>query len=151
MIPFFEKLLAYNHHCNQQLYALFKTNEGIIPPKALLLLSHTINAHAIWNSRIHGQTPALAVWEIHEVDALQQLDQSNFENSGIILSHYDLNETIHYTNTKGISYSKLVKDILFHVINHSTYHRAQVASALKENGIEPIATDYIFYEPVSED
>ena len=35
--------------------------------------------------------------------------------------------------------------VLRHVVNHSTYHRGQVASKLKRLGIEPPATDYIFW------
>ena len=36
--------------------------------------------------------------------------------------------------------------MLFHFVNHSTYHRGQIASNLKEHGIEPLVTDYIFYK-----
>ena len=50
------------------------------------------------------------------------------------------------TNSKGETFSNKIKDILFHIINHSTYHRAQIATDLKQNGIEPINTDYIFYK-----
>lgn len=35
--------------------------------------------------------------------------------------------------------------VLRHVVNHSTYHRGQVASKLKRLGIEPPATDLIFW------
>jgi uncharacterized damage-inducible protein DinB len=32
-----------------------------------------------------------------------------------------------------------------HVVNHSTYHRGQVASKLKRLGVEPPVTDFIFW------
>ena len=35
--------------------------------------------------------------------------------------------------------------VLRHVVNHSTYHRGQVASKLKRLGIEQPATDFIFW------
>jgi uncharacterized damage-inducible protein DinB len=35
--------------------------------------------------------------------------------------------------------------ILRHVVNHSSYHRGQVASKLKRFGIEQPATDFIFW------
>jgi uncharacterized damage-inducible protein DinB len=40
--------------------------------------------------------------------------------------------------------------VLRHVVNHSTYHRGQVASKLKRLGVEQPATDFIFwaFEPV---
>ncbi|WP_379084396.1 DinB family protein [Pedobacter sp. UC225_65] len=40
-------------------------------------------------------------------------------------------------------YTGIVKDILFHVFNHSTYHRAQIATLFKESGITPPVTDFI--------
>ncbi len=35
--------------------------------------------------------------------------------------------------------------VLRHVVNHSTYHRGQVASKLKRLGVEPPATDLVFW------
>jgi len=35
--------------------------------------------------------------------------------------------------------------ILRHVVNHSSYHRGQVASKLKRFGIEQPATDLLFW------
>ncbi len=35
--------------------------------------------------------------------------------------------------------------VLRHVANHSTYHRGQVASKLKRLGVEPPATDLVFW------
>jgi uncharacterized damage-inducible protein DinB len=35
--------------------------------------------------------------------------------------------------------------VLRHIVNHSTYHRGQVASKLKRLGVEPPATDFIFW------
>jgi uncharacterized damage-inducible protein DinB len=35
--------------------------------------------------------------------------------------------------------------VLRHIVNHATYHRGQVASKLKRLGIEPPATDVVFW------
>jgi uncharacterized damage-inducible protein DinB len=35
--------------------------------------------------------------------------------------------------------------ILRHIVNHSTYHRGQIASKLKRFGIEPPTTDFFFW------
>jgi len=35
--------------------------------------------------------------------------------------------------------------VLRHVVNHSTYHRGQVASKLKRFGVEQPATDFVFW------
>jgi uncharacterized damage-inducible protein DinB len=35
--------------------------------------------------------------------------------------------------------------VLRHLVNHATYHRGQVASKLKRHGVEPPATDLVFW------
>ncbi len=35
--------------------------------------------------------------------------------------------------------------VFLHVVNHATYHLGQVASKLKRLGVEPPATDFVFY------
>ena len=70
----------------------------------------------------------------------------NYEHSLHILDKFDLTATMSYTNSKGQTFSNSIRDILFHVINHSTYHRAQIATEFKQNGLEPLVTDYIFYK-----
>jgi uncharacterized damage-inducible protein DinB len=35
--------------------------------------------------------------------------------------------------------------VLRHVVNHSTYHRGQVAAKLKRLGIDQPATDFVFW------
>ena len=35
--------------------------------------------------------------------------------------------------------------MLRHIVNHSTYHRGQVASKLKRHGVEPPLTDFFFW------
>ena len=35
--------------------------------------------------------------------------------------------------------------VLRHVVNHATYHRGQVAAKLKRLGVDPPATDMIFW------
>jgi uncharacterized damage-inducible protein DinB len=47
---------------------------------------------------------------------------------------------------KGEKFANTIKDIVVHVINHSTYHRAQIAQLVKQSGGEPAKTDYIVYQ-----
>ena len=146
MKPFFEELLEYTHHCNQKLWAVFKHNPGKTSGQAVKLYSHIVNAHRIWNNRIETGQTVLGVWDIHPMQDCKNIDKLNYEQSLLILGKYDLHETIHYTNTKGQAFSNGVRDIIFHVINHATYHRAQIATEFRQNGLEPLITDYIFYK-----
>jgi uncharacterized damage-inducible protein DinB len=43
-------------------------------------------------------------------------------------------------------FTNTIKDILFHIINHSTNHRGQIAVDFRNNGLEPLVLDYVFYK-----
>jgi uncharacterized damage-inducible protein DinB len=146
MIPFFKELFGYSHHYNQQLVTVFADQPTLTSEKSIKLFNHVLNAHQVWNSRIIQDRDPFGVWDIHPGQELKEIDTVNYFNSIKILDQADLDSSIKYTNTKGDAYTNSVKDILFHIINHSTYHRGQIATEFKQNGIEPLVTDYIFYK-----
>jgi uncharacterized damage-inducible protein DinB len=86
------------------------------------------------------------VWEVHAVQELKSIEQINYEQSLQILDKFDLNEIISYSNSKGQAFRDRIQDLLFHVINHSTYHRGQIATEFRQHGLEPLATDYILFK-----
>ena len=148
MNPGFQKLFDYNLEMNTRFIRVF---EQATPPalseKAVLLMSHTLNAHHIWATRIQARPSKFSVWEIHSTERLSAI---NLENHALstpftMMSQDELMQTITYTNTKGDRFKNSIADILYHVINHSTYHRAQIASELKGQGLEVPNSDYIFY------
>ena len=95
-----------------------------------------LNAHHIWNHRIANKAPLFAVWQDQPVETM----------SKAILEDYALDHAILYANSQGQQFESNVQDILFHIINHTTYHRAQIASDFKLNGLAPLLTDYIHYK-----
>jgi uncharacterized damage-inducible protein DinB len=54
-------------------------------------------------------------------------------------------EMIFYKNSSGNKYENTIREIITHVINHSTYHRGQIAMELRSLGVDPPQTDYIAY------
>ena len=112
------------------------------------LISHLIASQEIWFNRTiekkHGITP----WEVYSIDKCIEKSDLITERWINFLEHTSddgLNKIIHYSNTKGDKFENPVKDILTHIINHSTYHRAQIALLVKEAGGKPAVTDYITY------
>lgn len=145
MKTFFKEIFEYNHHFNQKLFDIFVDHTDQASEKSIKLFNHILNAHHIWNNRIDSQRPIFAVWEIHYMPELQNIDKTNFEHTLQILDSFDLNARIGYTNSKGKVFNNSVREILFHVTNHATYHRGQIATEFRQNGLEPLVTDYIFY------
>ncbi|HVI48242.1 MAG TPA: DinB family protein [Chitinophaga sp.] len=146
MKDFFKELFEYNHHVNQQLWEVLNANADTVSEKALKLYNHILNGHQIWNNRIDARDTASGIWDMHALQDCRDIDNANYEHTLQIINKFDMNDLIQHARIKGKPFSKKVSGILFHIINHSTYHRAQMATEFRQSGIEPLMTDFIFYE-----
>jgi uncharacterized damage-inducible protein DinB len=142
----FTDLFEYNRFCNESYINAFSAAASEIPARSQKLFSHVINAHNIWNHRINGSVAGRGVWDLQKVTEFEKYDSENYQSTLAILDAGVFEKPVTYINSKGMQYTNPVREILFHVINHSTYHRGQVAADLKANGIQPPVTDYIFYK-----
>jgi uncharacterized damage-inducible protein DinB len=143
---FFEELFGYNHAMNQKLIASLDEHRERVPERSVKLVNHILNAQQVWNNRINPGEDSCGVWEIRSFAELRTIDDLNNKRSCFIVKNYDFAREIAYTNSKGQAFKNTVRDILFHIINHSTYHRAQIATGMKQIGLEPLISDYIFYK-----
>ncbi|WP_051189355.1 DinB family protein [Daejeonella oryzae] len=112
-------------------------------PQAEKLFSHVLNAQHIWMKRIIAQPEEYGTWQIHERRLFEKIHLKNFILICAVFKEADQQLNIHYTNSKGERFSNRVADIFFHMLNHSTYHRAQISSIFRAEGINPPETDYI--------
>ncbi|WP_426474446.1 DinB family protein [Chryseobacterium balustinum] len=138
-------LFEYTYHSNKEMIKIISENISKIDDKTIGLINHTLNAQQIWNSRIVGEK-TFEVWQINSFENLEEINYENFLRSIQIIENLDFEQKIEYQNSKGNKFENSIFEMLFHTINHSTYHRGQINSLLKQNGIEPLLTDYIFYK-----
>lgn len=146
MKDFFATLFEYNHSINQELAAVLINNPEQASEKSIKLLSHILNAHQIWNNRIKPREPLYSVWQMHTVAECRQIDQTNFEHTLHILENTDINSIIHIPKVRGRAFNRSIRDLFFHVINHASYHRGQIATDFRQVGLEPLVSDYFLFE-----
>ncbi len=146
MKSFYLQILEYNYHFNQKLIEGFLTSNELVSKRAVALLNHLINAHQVWNNRILPADTLYGIWEQHVTNVLESIDHNNYEKSIRIVNDLELNSIVQYSNSKGETYNNSIQDILYHIVNHATYHRGQIAAEFRNSGIEPLITDYIFYK-----
>ena len=148
MKDYFKELLDYSNFYNLKI--IRKMNDGdlhfMVPERAISLLSHTLNEQKIWNDRIQGKTDTVQVWKDYNIEELESVENKNFQETLEILENEDLERIVQYKNSKGESYQNSVKDIIFHIINHSTYHRGQIATEFRKQKIDPIVSDFVYYK-----
>ena len=146
MKGFLHQLFDYNFYCNkkiiQQCSAL-----GSVPENCVRLFSHILNAHHIWNHRLLGIPNTYGVWEMHAIDKWEDIHYENQRASFEIISNTDnFEKRVGYENSEGRSFANETKDILFHIINHSTHHRGQIMMELRKAGVVPEPLDYVHYK-----
>jgi uncharacterized damage-inducible protein DinB len=142
----FQDLYEYSLQSNLTTIGLLENYGSEVPEKIIKNFSHILNAQHLWNHRIEGSKSSFKVWDIHPISQLRDINESLFQQSFRILEKEDFERRVKYVNSQGESYANTVKEILFHVVNHSTYHRGQVMLQLRESVQDAISTDYIFYK-----
>lgn len=148
MKSYFQKLFKYNEWANQKvLDAVKKANE---PSYQIIgLLSHITAAQDVWLGRIlNSENKDQPIWpEYSWEDIKEKLPESSEEWSEFVETMNDdhFQEEHQYYNSKGELFKTKMEDVILHVVNHATHHRAQISKMLREQGDEPPATDYIFY------
>jgi uncharacterized damage-inducible protein DinB len=120
-----------------------------ILPDAVKLLSHIVSSQQVWLDRIIGEQSGITPWDNFTVEECL-VKSVDFTSEWINLlegkrDNY-LDKRIEYKYTKGERFENSIKDIITHLINHSTYHRAQIAQIVKRANGAPAITDYILYQ-----
>ena len=117
--------------------------------RVLQLYSHIAAAQNIWCARLHHQdTSGFAVWpSLNLKECADQLEILHQQWKRLLndITMKELVEHVVYRNTKGQEFKNTVQDILIHVINHSSYHRGQIAAEVRKAGGTPAVTDYIVF------
>jgi len=112
-------------------------------------LCHVLAAEQVWMTRLRGEdSSAVPIWPDISVDECAELLAQNaaaYRQFLHELTDADFARVISYKNTKGVSFSTSIRDILTHVAFHGAYHRGHVATLMRAAGQEPINTDFIAF------
>lgn len=147
----------YNMWANERLIKMIKKlshdqfNQEICSsyPSIKETLHHIIAVEIIWQQRLVGisllEFPLISDSQKEALDALRK-SSSDLKETVQELTHEQWNEQVHFKDTKGISYRFTREEIMQHCINHSTYHRGQLMTMLRQvNAINVEGLDYITY------
>lgn len=108
-------------------------------------MSHIINVHHIWHSRLMTTKAESELWDELPISYFEKLNEANYRGTINFLEQNELNQKIHYHSSEGVKLEKETIDILYHILNHSTYHRAQIVMDLKQNNLKHPSFNFISY------
>ncbi len=115
-------------------------------------LVHIMGAEEIWLRRWQGTSPSsfYKAEDFPTFDAVQNhwniVEQELIGFCHMLKTEDDIQKFILYKDLKGNEYSQPLWQSMQHLVNHSTYHRGQVVTMLRQLGMKPIGTELInFY------
>lgn len=143
MKPFFKELFEYDYTTNNAVIREIVKNEHTVSNDCIKIISHILNVHKVWNSKIMKEELDIDIWRLIDTKNLFSINDVNYTTSIMILDNFNLEEKTSWNMKSGKSFSNYNYDMLFQVINHSNYHRAQLAIYFRDCGIKPLQMDYI--------
>ena len=113
-------------------------------------LLHVLWAEWLWLERWQCRSPkqAFAPGDFPDVGSLEtrwseiERGQQSFIDR---LTDELLRERISYENMKNEKWEYTLAQMMQHVVNHSTYHRGQVTTMLRQLGANAVSTDLLLY------
>lgn len=152
MKHYFLKLYQYNAWATDRVLSAL-TRQQVQNDKILSIMGHIVAAQYLWLHRIKGLPPAdVKLWGDYSLPQLVKMA----EDAGRLWLEFieeteNFNRELTYRNYTGDPYINNVEMIMIHLVNHSTYHRGQIALLLRQEKFEPINTDFITYDRVITD
>jgi uncharacterized damage-inducible protein DinB len=111
---------------------------------------HLAWAEWVWAERWQGRSPKIRAHPDHfptPLSVRSYLTETETNQGRFVEQLQPGRETteIRYTNLKGEVYEYTLEQMVHHLTNHSTYHRGQLATLLRQLGVAPPTTDYLDY------
>jgi uncharacterized damage-inducible protein DinB len=111
-------------------------------------LIHTVGAEWVWLTRWQGTSPTSfpdAAELKTNADIRDRWEQINGNRASYLASLTDptIDGPLAYTNFAGKHFAFPLWQMLRHLVNHSSYHRGQVTTMLRQLGRAAVSTDMI--------
>lgn len=111
---------------------------------------HLCGAEDIWLQRLNGADPGIFMKkELYPTYASVKTKWMEVEAGWMRYlagaTDDDLKLSLTFQTLKGEEVSQLVWQSLQHLVNHSTYHRGQITTMIRQSGGTPIGTDLISF------
>jgi uncharacterized damage-inducible protein DinB len=111
------------------------------------IISHNLNASAIWLKRIKNEEVTVKLWDTHSIEELSLLNATLLTNwtdylSTLTEDDYDKKVSFTFMEKKA---SISVEDLIVHLVNHSSYHRGQLIQQLKGKSLTLPLLTYIAF------
>ena len=145
MKDFFQDKFEYDFFASKNWIESLESQEDFVSEFTIRSMSHILNAHHIWNRRLLDKPLESELWDVFPIHFLQKLLEENYRETIEYLEKLEQTEKIKYHSSEGVGFEKSTSDVLYHILNHSNYHRAQIALDLKQTNLKTPDFNFISY------
>jgi len=117
--------------------------------KSRQILAHLLITKQEYYERLSGKdSTGFDFWPDLSFDECRSLVAVTNENYRKLLSEEDealLDRTASYKTSEGVPHEHTYRDLLTHVLLHSSIHRGNIVLKMRDEGFEPPKIDHIIY------
>ncbi len=140
------QLFDYNDWANRRIIVALKFNGS---ERSREILAHLLVTEAEYYERLYGKdSTGFNFWQNLSLEECGNLARETARKFELLLKQFDdegLGQFAAYKTSEGISHKNTFREILTHVLLHSSIHRGSIILKMREENIEPPKIDYIIY------
>jgi uncharacterized damage-inducible protein DinB len=140
------QLFAYNDWANRRILVAVK---GSTSDRSRQLLAHLLITEMEYYERLFGKdSTGFNFWPELTVEDCGELARAVASAYEKLLRRFDeegLELKAKYRTSEGFPYENTYREMITHVLMHSSIHRGNIMLKLREDGFDPPKIDYIIY------
>jgi len=140
------ELFRYNDWANRRVIVSLKEKKS---ERSRAILAHLLTTEEEYFARHHGKdSTGFNFWPELSISECGELARSTSEKYEKLLRRFEeegLDIGVRYRNSKGSAFVNDFREMLTHVVMHSSIHRGNIILKIREDGFEPPKIDYIIY------
>jgi uncharacterized damage-inducible protein DinB len=145
-IEHFRQQFEYDDWANRRTIAALEISTS---ERSLKVLGHILITKQEYFDRLHGKdSTGFDFWPDVDLDGCRKLAAQTSENYRRLLTDSQdsgLDRIAKYKTSEGVPYENNYRELLTHVLTHSSIHRGNIVLKMREEDLEPPKIDYILY------
>jgi len=145
-IEHIRQLFAYNDWANRRIVTALKENKS---EKARKILAHLLITEKEYFERLYGKdSTGFDFWQDLSIEDCGKLARETAGAYEKVLRRFEeegLNLIARYKTSEGVACENTYRELLIHVVFHSSIHRGNIILKFREEGFMPPKIDYIIY------
>lgn len=139
-------LFEYDHWANRRAIAAL---DNVVSEKCRSILAHLLITKQEYFERLGGKdSTGFDFWPDLDLTECKKLADAADEQFTDLLASADeslLDQVAGYKTSEGVPHENTYREMLTHVLHHSSIHRGNIVLKLREEGFEPPKIDYIIF------